>query len=59
QYDFDPRWGGFTVYGNIRNLFNTPAPIAQTGNQPGNGFTLFDDVGVIGRYYTLGARVKL
>jgi outer membrane receptor protein involved in Fe transport len=59
QYNFDQRWGGLTVYGNIRNLFNTPAPIGQTGNQPGNGFANFDDVGVIGRYYTLGARVKL
>jgi outer membrane receptor protein involved in Fe transport len=58
RYDLGPRLGGLTVYGNIRNLFNTPAPIGQTGNQPGNGFASFDEAGVLGRYYTLGARIK-
>jgi outer membrane receptor protein involved in Fe transport len=59
QYDLDQKWGGVSIYGHVRNLFNTPAPIGQAGNQPGNGFVNYDDVGVIGRYVTLGVRVKL
>jgi outer membrane receptor protein involved in Fe transport len=59
QYDFEQKWGALSVYGNIRNLFNTPAPIAVDGGAPSLGYAVSDEAGLVGRYYTFGVRAKL
>jgi outer membrane receptor protein involved in Fe transport len=59
QYDFDKRLNGVSVYANIRNLFNTPAPIGHDGNGPNVGYAVSDEAGLTGRFYTLGVKFKL
>jgi outer membrane receptor protein involved in Fe transport len=58
QYDLDQKLHGLSVYANIRNLFNTPAPIGQSGGGTNVGYAVSDEAGLVGRYYTLGMRVK-
>jgi outer membrane receptor protein involved in Fe transport len=57
SYRVQQPWGSFELYGNVRNLFNQPAPTGTTANQPSTGFALSDDV--IGRYYIVGTRATL
>ncbi len=62
SYRINPSFGQMDIYFNVQNLFNQlPHPVAFSGAsaEPGlfGGLALGDDV--VGRYYTLGMRLKM
>ena len=59
EQDVEAPFGTFTLYGTVQNLFNKNAPLAPAAGGVGIAYPVPANYDIMGRYFTVGARVKM
>jgi iron complex outermembrane receptor protein len=58
SYDFDAADMAMTTFLNVSNLLDAKGDVYMTGSNPGSRYPVGPNVDIIGRYFTIGLRVR-